>query len=63
MQRSRADVNFDRKWAWFLNFRGRASAPILCPTTIDNTQGGYDKLIYSDVSTRPLTNNNALECM
>ena len=27
------------------------------------TQGGYDKLIYSDVSTRPLTNNNALECM
>ena len=26
-------------------------------------QGGYDKLIYSDVSTRPLTNNNALECM
>ena len=24
---------------------------------------GYDKLIYSDVSTRPLTNNNALECM
>ena len=29
MQRSRADAkdgNFDRKWAWFSNFRGRASA-------------------------------------
>ena len=36
VQRSRADakdVNFDRKWAWFYNFRARASVPILCPTT------------------------------